>query len=167
MKLREAPYALRLVHRADGEAAIVYRRAPKRGGRDRLQRVAALSPLALTAGDGLLRRAVRNGTLPAPAIGNGESDAGSVDRPARNGKDGGAWPPPVGPFQPLRADWGARVACYALVSRGLRDPARLGRAARRSQEMHGPDAAWWLALLTGEQAGRALRALRILVEAVA
>ncbi len=26
-----------------------------------------------------------------------------------------------GPFIPLDADWGARVACYALVAEGLRD----------------------------------------------
>jgi hypothetical protein len=171
MRLREAPYALRLVRRAEGEAAIVYRRQPNPGRRDRLHRVTAISPLALTAGEGLLRRAVLNGLAAEPGRAAGKEDRGERARdggarPA-NKRAAGGWPPAAGPYQPLRADWGARVACYALVARGLRDPERLARAARRIQDMPGPDAAWWVGQLTGEQADRALRALRILSEAVA
>jgi hypothetical protein len=141
LKLREAPFAVRVVQRNTGRAAIVYRRRPTESGRDRLQRVAALSPLAFTAAGGLLRDAVR----------------------AAQGAKTELAP---GPSYPLDADWGARLACYALLSQGLRHPERLLRAAGHLRAADGNEAAWWLGLLTREESNRALRALRILTEAV-
>jgi len=141
LKLREAPFAVRVVQRNTGRAAIVYRRRPTEGGRDRLQRVAALSPLAFTAAGGLLRDAV-----------------GAAGRAATDFAPG--------PSYPLDADWGARLACYALLSQGLRQPERLLRAAGHLRAADGNEAAWWLGLLTREEGNRALRALRILTEAV-
>src|SRR5260370_1029140 len=79
---RAAPFALRVVNRLQGLAAIVYRRRVNDRMQERFDRVAALSPLALTAGSGLLRSAVK-----------------AAGGPARL---------QAGPFQPLDADWGAR-----------------------------------------------------------
>ncbi len=56
---RAAPFALRFVQRRDGLAGIIYRRRVNDRMEERFDRVAALSPLALTAGSGLLRAAVR------------------------------------------------------------------------------------------------------------
>ena len=96
---RAAPFALRVVNRSHGLAAIVYRRRVNDRMEERFARVTALSPLALTAGSGLLRSAVKAA--------------------------GGPTRLQPGPFQPLDADWGARVAGFALVARGLRDARRL------------------------------------------
>jgi len=137
--LRQAPFALRVVQRKDGKAAIVYRRAADAKGRDRLQRVAAISPLAYTAALGLLREA-------AGRVGKGDLEAG--------------------PFYPLAADWGARAACYALVSGGLRNGERLRRAAGHLRHADPDEAAWWLGMAQRDDNQRALRALRILTEAV-
>ena len=142
LKLREAPFAVRVVQRNTGRAAIVYRRRSTEGGRDRLQRIAALSPLAYTAAGGLLRDAVR------AAQGGAKAELAP------------------GPSYPLDADWGARLACYALLSQGLRHPERLLRAAGHLRAADGNEAAWWLGLLSREESNRALRALRILTEAV-
>jgi len=153
VKLRDAVFALRVVRRREGDAAILYRRAyaptltpgddPRSVGAARLRRAAALAPLAYTAGTPLLRAALRcaGGT-------------GRVLVP--------------GPYQPLDADWGARIACYALVAVGLRDPDRLIRAASHLQGADGAECAWWLGMMTTTTGNgpRAVRALRILVEAV-
>jgi hypothetical protein len=72
----------------------------------------------------------------------------------------------VGPYYPLDADYGARVACFAIISAGLRDGARLMRAANHLRHADPNEAAWWLGLLTRDDNSRALRALRILTEAV-
>lgn len=141
MKIREAPFALRVVRRSGGDAAIVYRRELDQKHRERLTRVAAISPLAFMAGAPLFRAAVR-------------AVAGSKAALT------------IGPFHPMDEAWGARVACYALVSAGLRDPQRLSRAAQHLAQADGPEAAWWLGLLLNSRGARALRALRILVEAV-
>lgn len=144
MKVRAASFALRVVRRHTGDAAIVYRRSLDEKQQERLTRMAAIGPLAFTAATPLLRAAVRsvngNGTRLAP-----------------------------GPFLPLDRDWGARVACFALLASGLRNTDRLSRVAERLRHADGAEAAWWLGLLTrsnGEPAVRALRALRILTEAV-
>ena len=142
LKLREAPFAVRVVQRNTGRAAIVYRRRPTENGRDRLHRIAALSPLAYTAAGGLLRDAVM------AARGGAKAELA------------------LGPSYPLDADWGARLACYALLYQGLRQPERLLRAAGHLRAADGNEAAWWLGLLTREEGNRALRALRILTEAV-
>ena len=71
-----------------------------------------------------------------------------------------------GPFYALDPDWGARVACYALLAVGLRNAERLGRAATFIQHLDGAEAAWWLGLMTNGGKTRAVRALRILTEAV-
>jgi hypothetical protein len=142
LKLRDASFAVRVVQRIGGLAAIVYRRRPTEKGLDRLQRVAALSPLAYTAAGGLLRDGV------AAARG------------------GAAIEPVPGRYYPLDADWGARLACYALVVQGLRNGDRLLRAAGYLRLANGNEAAWWLGLLLRQESSRALRALRILVEAV-
>lgn len=141
MKIRQAPFALRIVRRRAGYAAVVYRRRLTANGRERLCRLAAISPLAYTAGAALLRAAVR-------------------------AQEGSSAKLTEGPFHPLDADWGARVGCYALVSSGLKDATRLHRAASNLQHADGTEAAWWLGLMTRPNGQRAIRALRILVEAV-
>lgn len=141
MKIREATFALRVVRRRNGDAAIVYRRRLT-NGKERLDRVAAVSPLAYSAALPLLRAAVR-------AIGGPSAKL------------------TMGPFLPMDGDWGARVACYTLVAAGLRDAKRLQRAAANLQHADGTEAAWWLGLMQRPNGKRAVRALRILVEAVA
>ncbi len=146
LKVREAPFALRVVERKGGYAAIVYRRRADPKGRDRLQRVAAVAPLAYTAGLPLLRNAVTKSQ-------DGQASA--------NGRRLDA-----GRFYALDQDWGGRVACYGLVATGLRDADRLSAACRHLTAADAAEAAWWLGLITRDEGHRALRALRILVEAV-
>jgi hypothetical protein len=142
LKVRNAPFAIRLVKRSEGTAAILYRREPTaNGGADRLQRIGALSAMALLAGGGLVREGVR----------------------AAEGKK---VQPKVGPFHALDSDWGARISCFAHVSNGLRDVERLQAAAAHLSRADSAEAAWWLGLLNGGYGMRAIRALRILVEAV-
>ena len=140
MRLREAPFALRVVRRHEGDAAIVYRRRLTPSG-ERLTKIGAISPLAFSAGASLLRGAVKAGG----ASGNRLT---------------------VGPWLPLDADWGGRVACYAAVCEGLRNPERLTRAATHLKASDPTETAWWLGLMSEHGSGRAVRALRILVEAV-
>lgn len=140
MKVREASFALRVVRRRTGEAAILYRRRLTAKREERLDRIGPISPLAFSAGAPLLRAAVRA---------TGES--GKLT---------------TGPFHPLDADWGARIACYALVAAGLRNAERLHRAAANLQHADPAEAAWWLGLMARPNGKRAVRALRILVEAV-
>jgi hypothetical protein len=71
-----------------------------------------------------------------------------------------------GPFYPLDSDGGARVACYSLVARGLRDAGKLHHAAENLKRADGTEAAWWFGLMNGAKGRRAVRALRILLEAV-
>lgn len=149
-RIREAPFALRVVQRKAGRAAIVYRRQADPRGRDRLQRVAALAPLAFTAAVPMLREAVW------------AARGGGKGAPPRGGDD--LLSP--GPFLPLDADWGPRVACFALIAAGLRNGERLLRAAEHLRHADPDQAAWWLGLLTQPGNVRALRALRILTEAV-
>ncbi len=139
--IRQATYALRVVRRRAGDAAIVYRRRLTPKGQELFDRVAAISPLAFSAGAGLLRAAVR-------------ATAGAATKLT------------TGPFHPLDPDWGARVACYALVARGLRRADRLHHAAENFRDADGAEAAWWFGLMMNGQRKRAVRALRILVEAV-
>jgi hypothetical protein len=141
MRIRQAPYALRVVRRRAGDAAIVYRRRLNRKGEERLDRIGAISPLAFSAGAGLLRAAVRAITGPGAKL-------------------------TTGPFHPLDPDWGARVACYTLVASGLRNAERLHRAAENLRHADGAEAAWWFGLMSNSKGKRAIRALRILVEAV-
>jgi hypothetical protein len=141
VNVRQAPFALRFVHRRGGLAAILYRRRVNVKHEERLDRVAALGPLATTAGTALLRAALRgsgSGTKLAP-----------------------------GPFAPLDADWGARVSCYALVARGLRNVGRLSSAAQHLRTADAAEAAWWFGLMQDGRRTRAVRALRIITEAVA
>jgi len=139
MTVREASFALRIVKRKSGTAAIIYRRSLKATGEERLTRLAALGPLAFSAGASLLRAAIR-GTNVTKFV--------------------------PGPFYPLDADFGARVACYALVARGLRNASALHNAADSLKRADATEAAWWLGLMSGSRRVRAIRALRILVEAV-
>jgi hypothetical protein len=139
MSVRTASFALRVVKRKSGTAAIIYRRSLKADGTERLTRVAAVGPLAYSAGASLLRAAVRGC---------------GVTR----------FEP--GPFYPLDEDSGARVACYALVASGLRNASALHHAADNLKRADGTEAAWWLGLMSGAKRSRATRALRILVEAV-
>lgn len=138
---RAAPFALRVVSRSQGLAAIVYRRRVNDRMEERFDRVAALSPLALTAGSGLLRSAVK----------------------AAGG------PPRLqpGPFQPLDADWGARIAGFALVARGLRDARRLSKSAEHFRAADPAEAAAWFGRMQDGRGKRWVRALRIITEAVA
>lgn len=139
MTVRGASFALRIVKRKAGTAAIIYRRSLKTNGTERLTRVAALGPLAYSAGASLLRSAVR-------------------------GMGVTKFVP--GPFYPLDEDAGARVACYALVARGLRNASGLHNAADNLKRADGTEAAWWLGLMSASKRVRTVRALRILVEAV-
>jgi hypothetical protein len=139
MSVRAASFAVRIVKRKTGTAAIIYRRSLKADGTERLTRVAALGPLAYSAGASLLRSALR-GTGAAKFV--------------------------PGPFYPLDEDPGARVACYSLVARGLRNASALHSAADNLKRADGTEAAWWLGLMSGSNRTRAVRALRILVEAV-
>jgi len=149
MKLtRSAPFAFRVVDRSEGRAAIIYRRKPDKNGRDRLQRIAALSPLAFTAGTSLLREAASKSVIDGRSPGSRQ----------------GALNP--GGFYPMDSDWGSRVACFAMICAGLRDGERMLKAASRMREADGNESAWWLGMLQNGQSVRALRALRILTEAV-
>jgi hypothetical protein len=141
MNVRQASFALRVVRRRAGDAAIIYRRRVTEKGAERLDRIAPISPLAFSAGGSLLRGAVRALAGPSAKL-------------------------TTGPFHPLDVDWGARVACYALVAAGLRNADRLHRAATNLQHADGTEAAWWFGLMTQTSGKRARRALRILVEAV-
>lgn len=141
MNIRRATFALRVVRRRGGDAGIVYRRRVNERYEERFDRIAAISPLAFTAGSGLLRAAVR-------------ALAGAGAKLA------------TGPYHPLDPDWGARIACYALVARGLRDAQRLHSAAENIRHADGVEAAWWFGIMVNGSKRRAVRALRILVEAV-
>ena len=141
MNVREASFALRIVRRHSGDAAILYRRRLTPKGEERLDRVTQVSPLAFSAGATLLRNAIRSVGGPFVKL-------------------------TTGPFHPLDNDWGARVACYGMVAAGLRQPERLHRAASHLQHADGTEAAWWLGLMARPNGKRAVRALRILVEAV-
>lgn len=139
MIVREASFALRVVKRRAGTAAIVYRRTLNAAGEERLSRVAAIGPLAFSAGASLLRASVRGAGV-------------SKFLP--------------GPFYPLDPDYGARVACYALLTGGLRNADAMHNAADSMKRADATEAAWWLGLMSGTRRVRAIRALRILVEAV-
>ncbi|QDV88976.1 hypothetical protein RAS2_00350 [Phycisphaerae bacterium RAS2] len=141
MKVRQAAFAIRVVRRRAGDAAILYRRTLNGHQDERLARVASISPLAYSSAAALLRGAVR-------ATGGNGAKLTS------------------GPFHPLDMDWGARVACYALVAMGLRNSQRLHTAAENLRQSDGTEAAWWFGLMTRPGGKRATRALRILVEAV-
>jgi hypothetical protein len=139
MTVREASFALRIVKRKAGVAAIIYRRSLKVSGEERLTRVAAIGPLAFSAGSSLLRASVRgaNVTKFIP-----------------------------GPFYPLDQDYGVRIACYALVTSGLRNVTAMHNAADSMKRADATEAAWWFGLISSARRIRAIRALRILVEAV-
>lgn len=141
MTIREASFALRVVRRRNGDAGILYRRTLTAKRVERLTRIGAISPLAFSAAMSLLRAAVR-----------GSGGTAGVRLP-------------TGPFHPLDADWGARVACFALVSRGLRDGGKLARSAGHLKEADAAEAAWWFGAMTRRDGRRAVRALRILTEA--
>lgn len=142
MKTREADFALRVVRRRRGDAAILYRRSLNKRHEERFTRVGPISPLAFTAGAPLLRAAVRKSSGSPTAKLN------------------------PGPYLALDEDWGVRVACYTLVAMGLRNPDRLHKAAVNLQQADATEAAWWFGIIGGNQRVRAVRALRILVEAV-
>ena len=141
MKIREAPFALQVVRRRAGDAAILYRRSLDAKRKERLTRIVSISPLAFAAGTPLLRAAVRT----------------------TSGNETKLTP---GPFFPLDPDWGARVACYALVASGLRNADRLYKAADNFMRADATEAAWWFGLMQNGNRRRVRRALRIVVEAV-
>lgn len=139
MTVRNASFALRVVRRRMGDAAILYRRTLNKSGQERLTKIAPISPLAFSAATSMLRAGVRSG---------GGSKLSE------------------GPFHPLDMDWGARIACFALVASGLRNADRLHRAAEELRHADGSEAAWWFGLMTSRNGKRAIRAMRIMVEAV-
>lgn len=59
----------------------------------------------------------------------------------------------------------ARDAGYAMVAAGLRNAARLHRTAENLRHADLVEAAWWFGLMVNGGGPRAVRALRILVEA--
>ena len=141
MTIREASFALRVVRRRTGDAAILYRRTLTVKREERLTRITSISPLAFTSGLPLLRAAVRAAEGPAAKLTSG-------------------------PYHALDPDWGARVACFALLASGLRRADRLSRAASHLRDADGTEAAWWFSLMTRRDGRRAVRALRVLTEAV-
>jgi hypothetical protein len=141
VKIRQASFALRVVRRRAGDAAILYRRRLTSNGQEKLDRIAPISPLAFASGTLLLRSSIKASEGPSAKLS-------------------------MGPYHPLDADWGARVACYALVAAGLRNAERLHKAAMNLQHADGTEAAWWLGIMARPAGKRAIRALRILVEAV-
>ena len=138
---RAAPFALRVVQRQQGLAAIVYRRRLNDRLEERFDKVAAVSPLALTAGSGLLRAATKTAGVGARLV--------------------------PGPFLPLDEDWGARVAGFALVARGLRNPRRISKAAEYWRVADAPEAAFWFGRMQDGRSRRWVRAARVITEAVA
>ena len=158
--VRNAPFALRVVQRKEGRAAIVYRRRPDLMGRDRLQRVVAVSPLAFTAAIPFLRDAISKSQLPLPS--RRKRKWSSEESESQNPRKTLS----TGPFHPLDTDWGARVSCFTVIAKRLRDAERLALAANHMRHADADEAAWWLGLLTRDDGGRARRALRILTEAV-
>ena len=148
--IREAPFALRVTQRKGGRAAIIYRRSGDAEGRDRLQRIGALNPLAFRAALPMLREAALSAMAP--------EKRGAISSPQEALL--------VGPYRPMGEDWGARGACFAIISAGLLDGERVLRSAGHLRQADPDQAAWWLGLLTQEDNVRALRALRILTEAV-
>lgn len=141
MTVRDASFALRVVRRHGGDAGILYRRTLTTKRVERLTRIRAISPLAFSAAMPLLRSAVR---------GSGGATGARLS---------------TGPYHALDSDWGARVACYALVVSGLRDGGRMARAAAQLKEADAAEAAWWFGAMTRRDGRRAIRALRILTEA--
>jgi hypothetical protein len=167
--IRHAPFALRVVQRKDGKAGIIYQRRPNADGNDRLQRVGSISPLAFTAGTPLMRDAVsksNTNVIPANVVPptNGRNKAGIHKK--LNDKQSNNNELKPGPFFPLDSDWGAKVACFAIISSGLRDGERLLKTVGHIRNADPNESAWWLGLLTKDDNVRALRALRILTEAV-
>jgi len=140
LKVRQASFALRVVRRRTGDAAILYRRSLNENQDERLSRIAPISSLAFASGHALIRQAVRE----------------TLGRPVKL---------ETGPFHPLDADWGARVACFAKVAFGLRNPDRLHKAAENIRASDATEAAWWFGLMNRPQGKRAVRAMRILTEA--
>jgi hypothetical protein len=138
--VREAPFALRVVRRRAGDAAILYGRTLNQKREERLTRITSISPLAFTAALPLLRSGVRAVAGPAAKLSSG-------------------------PFHPLDPDWGVRVACYARVASGLRNADGLSRAAAHLRDADATEAAWWFALMSRRDGKRAVRALRVLTEA--
>jgi hypothetical protein len=141
MKIREASFAIRIVRRTAGNAAILYRRSLDDKRQERLTRVASISPLALAAGTSLIREATRGAN----------KDHRKLDS---------------GAYHPLDPDWGVRVACYALIAAGLRNAERLHKAATNLKASDAGEAAWWYGLMRNGKASRVRRALRIIAEAV-
>lgn len=143
MKIREASFAIRVVRRRLGDAAILYRRSLDEKMNERLTRVAAISPLAYSSSSALIRQAVKTNLAKGQRL--------RLE---------------PGPFYPLDDDWGARVACYAIVAAGLRNADRLHKAASHLQSADPAEAAWWFGLMRNGRLHRTRRALRILLEAV-
>ena len=117
---------------------------------ERLTRVTSISPLAFASGASLIRQAVREGSKEA---------GGKVSNRTRSTLE-------PGPFYPLDPDWGARVACYAMVASGLRNAEHLHRSAGHLQLSDPGEAAWWFGMMRNGRLTRTRRALRILLEAV-
>jgi len=146
MKIREASFALRIVRRRSGDAAILYRRSLDDKMNERLSRVTSVSPLAYASAASLIRQAAKE----------------SQPKAAK----GARFSLKPGPFYPLDPDWGARVACFAMIASGLRNADRLHRAAGHLQASDPGEAAWWFGLMRNGRLNRTRRALRILMEAV-
>ncbi len=139
LALAEAPFALRVTRRREGLAAILYRREG-RAGRRRWARLGELRPVAYGAAQALLREAVR-----------------AVGGPARLAP---------GPWLPLDEDGGTRLGCFALLASGLADPLRLTTAAGHLRHADPGEVFYWFSQMQGPIGPRAIRALRILTEAV-
>ena len=137
---RPTTYSLRVRRRRDGLAATVLRLRLDDEGRERPARLISISPVALLEGGMLIREAIRS-VEPWPALEPGT--------------------------YPVDDDYGARLACYAAVVRGLRNREGMRNAASAILLLDGTEAAWWLAIMRDGRGRRGVRALRILVGATA
>ena len=133
MKVRHAGFALRVESGGVPGKMPQFSIAARSTGttRNDWTKVAPIAPLAFTAGTPLLRSAVR------AMEGNGAKLS-------------------TGAFHPLDTDWGARVACYALVASRLRRAEGLSRAASHLGDADAAEAAWWLGLDVWARRGRTL-----------
>ena len=68
---------------------------------------------------------------------------------------------------PLNSDDGPRIALYALVAKGLRDVDRISDSLTCISGGDGNECAWWLGMIWAYCDDRPLRAVRVLVGAVA
>jgi hypothetical protein len=135
-----APYELKVVRRGNGWNGILYRQELTDNGRKKQEQVASITPLAYEAGELLINTAMR--------VLSGKADV-------RNSGN-----------YPLNYEWGNKLRCYAITTKGLRNLPRMGKAAWAIQGIDEIDAAWWLGIMGYGEHPRGIKAFRVLTEAI-